>query len=103
LPAFKEIRCAQADAKICMLSGTSLFLLSAVSTDPEFQDATAVPDGFTGQALPITKPTPSQTGGIIYLKLRDDPSTVQSATVPLLRGAAASAATTHARPDSNNR
>jgi hypothetical protein len=103
LPAFKEIRCAQADAKVCMLTGASLFLLSAVSTDPDFQAATAVPDGFTGQALPIAKPTTNQTGSTIYLKLRDDPSTVQSAMVPLLRGAGASAANTHARTEPNNR
>jgi len=88
LPALKEIRCPLATAKNCILSGSDLFLVSAVSTSPEFNDNAQVPDGFTGTTLEVPRPTAASSTTSLYLKLRDDPSAVQSVSLPVIRGAA---------------
>ena len=79
LPGFKELRCARALAKPCTLSGTNLFLAASVAATPDFDNSTDVPPEFTGTQLSVTHPT----GGILYLKLRDDPATVQTLTLPI--------------------
>jgi hypothetical protein len=62
------------------LSGDKLFLINAVSSDPDFSNSVTVPDGFVEAVLRI----PSPKGTTLYLKLRDDPSKVVTATVPML-------------------
>ena len=64
----------------CTLSGDKLFLLDAVSVDPDFSNSVAVPDGFVEASLTIPVPK----GKALYLKLRDDPSTVDTAEVPIV-------------------
>jgi len=86
LPVLKQVVCPLASAKPCLLTGTNLFLLSTISADSDFDDTTPVPDGFTGQALPISRPT----GNNVYFKLRDDPAVVQTASVPVVRESARS-------------
>jgi len=66
--------------KKCTLSGDKLFLIDAVSADPDFTIAVAVPDGFVDGTLTI----PAPKGKTLYLKLRDDPATVDTAVVPVL-------------------
>ncbi|HKW18834.1 MAG TPA: hypothetical protein VJO35_15100 [Terriglobales bacterium] len=66
-----------AEAK-CMLSGDKLFLLDAVSADPDFASSVTVPDGFVQAGLSI----PAPKGNTLYFKLRDDPATVNTAVVP---------------------
>lgn len=89
LPALKEIRCPVATAKNCVLTGSGLFLLSAVSSNPDFDEDAQVPDGFTGTSLEVPRPSAtSATMPSLYLKLRDDPAAVQSVSLPLIRGAA---------------
>jgi hypothetical protein len=80
IPALKEFRCPSADPKTCFVWGANLFLLTAVAGNPDFDPFTEVPDGFTGQALAITR----SGGGTLYLKLRDDPLVVQTATLPVV-------------------
>lgn len=72
--SFKE------EEKDCTLTGDKLFLLDAVSADPDFASAVAVPDGFVNQALAL----PPLQNHTLYFKLRDDPATVDTATLPLL-------------------
>jgi hypothetical protein len=79
LPELKELRCSRATSKPCTLNGTNLFLVSAVASNPEFNDAAEVPQGFTGNTLN----TPHPVSGTFYMKLRDDPSTVQTVTMPI--------------------
>jgi hypothetical protein len=79
MPGFKELRCPRALAKPCTLSGTNLFLAASVASTPDFYNSTDVPPEFTGTQLSVTHPT----GGILYLKLRDDPTTVQTLTLPI--------------------
>lgn len=64
----------------CTLSGDRLFLLDAVSADPDFSSSVTVPDGFVEASLAI----PAPKGKALYIKLRDDPATVDTAIVPIL-------------------
>jgi hypothetical protein len=64
----------------CTLTGDKLFLINAVSADPDFTSAVTVPDGFVEAALTI----PAPKGKMLYLKLRDDPATIDTAIVPIL-------------------
>jgi hypothetical protein len=79
LPGFKELRCPRATAKPCTLMGSNLFLASTIGSTADFSNATDVPADFTGTQLVV--PHPAQ--GVLYLKLRDDPGTVQSFTLPV--------------------
>jgi hypothetical protein len=72
LPLLKELKCPATPELACKLSGSSLFLIDSLSSDPQFGQAVKVPDGFLGSALPVPHPKSGQ----LYLKLRDDPSVV---------------------------
>jgi hypothetical protein len=80
IPVLEGIRCARGAEKQCTLNGDKLFLIDAVASDPDFDNSVTVPDGFVQAALTIPQPK----GKILYLKLRDDPSTVVTANVPIL-------------------
>ncbi len=98
IPALKGVYCAGAPdkdsapqkvqstengpalAEECTLSGDKLFLIDAVSVEPDFAAAVNVPDGFVGLELPIPRPK----GSTIYIKLRDDPGAVSTADLPML-------------------
>jgi hypothetical protein len=66
--------------KKCTLSGDKLFLIDAVSADPDFSNAIRVADGFMGTNLTIPPPKENT----LYIKLRDDPATVSTAILPIL-------------------
>jgi hypothetical protein len=76
IPKLKAVRCASASEKQCTLSGDKLFLIDAVSTDPDFANAVTVPDGFVEATLTI----PSPKGKTLYIKLRDDPASIDTLT-----------------------
>ena len=80
IPVLEGIRCARSAEKQCTLNGDKLFLIDAVSSDPDFGNSVTVPDGFVQAALTIPQPK----GKTLYLKLRDDPTTVVTANVPIL-------------------
>jgi hypothetical protein len=88
LPGFKELHCPHAAAKPCTLTGTNLFLATAIAATPEFDNATDVPPDFTDTELSVPHPA----DGVLYLKLRDDPGTVQTLSLPVLPIAALAAA-----------
>jgi hypothetical protein len=95
LPDFKDLRCPRALSKPCVLSGDDLFLADSFSSTADFSNAVDVPAQFTGTELPV----PHAANGLLYLKLRDDPATVQTLTLPVMPLAApssANAATPHA-------
>jgi hypothetical protein len=79
LPVLKEIRCSASPDKACQLSGSNLYLIDSVASDPQFTHSAPVPTGFLDATLSV--PHPSETG--LYLKLRDDPSAVSTATLPV--------------------
>jgi hypothetical protein len=79
LPAFKELRCPRASAKPCALSGTNLFLATSIAANADFDNATDVPPDFTGTRISVPHPV----NDVLYLKLRDDPATVQTLILPV--------------------
>lgn len=80
VPTFKELHCTHQAAKTCTLAGTSLFLASSISSTAEFDNGVDIPADFTGSQLTVPRPL----NGTFYVKLRDDPATVQ--TVNLATG-----------------
>ncbi|MDR3776226.1 MAG: hypothetical protein P4K97_04985 [Terracidiphilus sp.] len=79
LPGFKDLHCPHAVTKTCTLTGTNLFLVAAIGASADFSNATDVPPDFTGTQLSVPHPA----NGALYLKLRDDPATVQTLTLPV--------------------
>ena len=63
-----------------MLTGTNLYLIDSVASDAEFTHNQPVPLGAAGSTLPVPRPN----GTLLYMKLRDDPSTVDTVVLPVL-------------------
>jgi hypothetical protein len=80
IPTLREVRCPDAPEQQCVLSGSNLFLLNSVASGPEFKDAASVPTGYADTVLNVPRPN----GTLLYLKLRDDPSTVDTVALPVL-------------------
>jgi hypothetical protein len=80
IPSLKQIRCPESPDKQCKLSGTNLFLIDSVASDPQFTHTVPVPVGFVDLTLSVPRPN----GTLLYIKLRDDPSTVNTLILPVL-------------------
>ena len=80
IPALREVRCPDAADQPCVLGGSNLFLLDSVASDPEFKTVVSVPSGYSDDTLSVPRPS----GTLLYVKLRDDPSTVDTVTLPVL-------------------
>jgi hypothetical protein len=79
LPVLKEIRCSASLDKPCRLTGTNLYLIDSVASDPQFIHTAPVSTDFLDATLGV--PHPGESG--LYLRLRDDPSAVSSTTLPV--------------------
>jgi hypothetical protein len=79
LPTLEGLRCPASTEQQCTLSGSGLYLLDSISTDPQFQQSMPVPDGFAGSTLNVPHPS----GKDLYVKLRDDRSTVNKLELPV--------------------
>lgn len=77
LPVLESLKCPSGSGEQCRLSGSNLFLVDSVSSDPQFSNPVQVPDGFPGYVLPV----PHSPSGALYVKLRDDPSVVNQVTL----------------------
>ena len=80
LPALKEVRCPDSPDKQCTLTGSNLFLISSVGSDPEFKHSVPVPEGFADSTLSVPHPDNS----LLYIKLRDDSSSANPVALPIL-------------------
>jgi hypothetical protein len=80
VPQLKEVRCPDSPDKQCDLIGTNLFLIDSVASDPQFTHDAPVPLGFVDSSLPVPRPN----GTLLYMKLRDDPSAVNTVVLPVL-------------------
>jgi hypothetical protein len=87
LPTLKDLHCPSDQTQPCVVTGSSLYLVDSIATDPDFTTPTTVPEGFIGNSLSL--PRPAKTG--FYLKLRDDPAAANSVTLPILPQQALSA------------
>jgi hypothetical protein len=80
IPTLKEVRCTDSPDKPCTLVGQDLFLLDSVASDPQFVNNVPVPGSFVETSLSVPRPN----GTLLYIKLRDDPSVVNKAALPVL-------------------
>ena len=88
LPSLKDLHCPADTAGSCTLTGANLYLVESIATDADFTTPTDVPEGFVGTSLSL--PRPAKTG--FYLRLRDDPTAVNTVVMPILPLQAAAAA-----------
>jgi hypothetical protein len=79
LPTLSQLRCPADTTQPCTITGFNLFLLQAISVNPDFSNPVPVPDGYTGTSLNMPHPA----AATIFFKLRDDPSSIDSAVLPV--------------------
>ena len=94
IPIIKDVHCTAMPNRQCTITGEKLFLIESVSTNADFTDAAAVPEGFVEQTLVV----PAARGHALYLKLRDDPNAVDTMTWSSPQPAATPATTPPAAP-----
>jgi hypothetical protein len=94
IPGFKELRCTRAASKPCLLSGTDLFLATSFSSTETFDNPVSVPSEFTGTELVVPHPVK----GILYFKLRDDPASQETLTLPVTLIASPTSPAVSAKP-----
>jgi hypothetical protein len=87
LPTFTDLRCPSDTTQPCTLTGSGLYLVDSIATDDAFTAPTTVPEGFIGTTLSL--PRPAKTG--FFLRLRDDPTSANLVTLPILPQPAISA------------
>ena len=80
IPSLQEVRCPDDPGKQCTLSGSNLFLLDSVASDAQFKNVVPVPPGYVDSTLSVPRPI----GTLLYVKLRDDPTTVDTVALPVL-------------------
>jgi hypothetical protein len=80
LPVLKDVSCPGSPDRQCILTGTNLFLIGSVSSDPEFKHSVPVPEGFADSTLSVPRPDNS----LLYIKLRDDSASVKPAALPTM-------------------
>jgi len=93
LPSLKDLQCPQDPEAPCTLTGSSLYLVDSIDVDPAFPHPVSVPEGFVGTAIVL--PRPGKSG--FYMKLRDDPNTANTVTMPITTQKAQPASTAAAR------
>ena len=92
LPTLTDLHCTADASAACTLTGSSLYLVDAVGTDPSLKDPTTVPAGFVGTTLDVPRPASLPTpltaahaaNTTLYVRLRDDPQSANSVTLPVL-------------------
>jgi hypothetical protein len=99
VPYLTDVRCTPAPDKQCTLTGTNLFLIDSVAANADFSDGVSVPLGITTASVTVPRPT----GAVLYIKLRDDPNVVSTATLPAIaKSATTSAERPLKSPEANN-
>ncbi len=79
IPGFRELRCPRSTTKPCTLTGSNLFLAQTIGATQDLSSGVEVPPDFTGGQLTVPHPV----NGQLFVKLRDDPATVQTLTLPV--------------------
>jgi len=82
VPDLTGVRCSFQPDEPCKLAGTNLYLIDSVASDPSFKGSTVatVPPDFTGSSVPVPRPS----GTLLFLKLRDNPGSVDTVSLPVL-------------------
>ncbi|HVT95111.1 MAG TPA: hypothetical protein VHD76_19825 [Bryobacteraceae bacterium] len=77
MPVLESLTCPEDVTEQCVLHGTHLFLLDSIASDPQFIHAVQIPEGFVDSTLNV----PRLTEPVLYIKLRDNPAVVNTATI----------------------
>ncbi|HZL69685.1 MAG TPA: hypothetical protein VFC29_20420 [Candidatus Limnocylindrales bacterium] len=80
VPTLKEVRCPDSPDRQCTLSGSNLYLIDSIASDPQFKISMSVPEGFADPTISVPRPN----GTLLYIRLRDDPLVVNKAALPVL-------------------
>jgi hypothetical protein len=80
VPHLKEVRCPDDPEKQCTLSGDLFYLIDSIASNRDFKIAAPIPSGFADTTITVPRPF----GTILYVKLRDDPTTINTAALPVL-------------------
>ncbi len=78
-PGITAIHCSTLGAPTCTVDGNNFYLVQSFSGDKEFTDPTDVPIGFFQDSFNVPTPTDGTT---LYVKLRDDPNSTATLTLP---------------------
>lgn len=78
VPVLTDVHCTSGSDSQCVLIGSNLFLIDSIATKEDFSDGVSVALGITTTTVPVPHPTEA----LLYLKLRDDPNVVSTATLP---------------------
>lgn len=78
-PSLSKVQCPDDPTLQCTLNGSNLFLLDSVASDPQFKNMVPVPPGYVDGTLSVPRPI----GTLLYIKLRDDPATVNAVALPV--------------------
>ncbi len=124
LPSFSSnsaLKCPRSATKPCQLSGTNLFLVTAVSANPDMSNPVDVPSEFAGNSITVPntlKAAPRDSGreqthetgreagrdsgrelvATLYFRLRDDPQTIQTLSLPVIGGSTSTTPTAGVPP-----
>lgn len=86
----RDLRCQRSANKPCLLTGSNLFLITQVAGASDMTNAVDVPPDFTGSTVTVPNVIRTNGGsgvngssGTLYVRLRDDPSTVQTLSLPI--------------------
>ncbi len=83
LPTFTTLVCPADPAADCTLNGSALYLVDTLSLDKDCTTPIKVPEGFVETSLAVPHPAASTQPVVLYLHLRDDPTTAQQVTLPI--------------------
>jgi len=78
-PSLTKVQCPDDPTQQCALNGSNLFLLDSIASDPQFKNMVPVPLGYVDGTLSVPRPV----GTLLYIKLRDDPATVDTVALPV--------------------
>lgn len=78
VPSLTKVHCSSSSDKECTLTGNKLFLIDSIAADEQFKNSVSVPMGLRDSTIAVPRPTQ----GLLYIKLRDNPSVVNVATLP---------------------
>jgi hypothetical protein len=79
LPSITRIVCPEDPTQPCLLQGSDLFLISALSSDEKFASPVVVSEGFAAAQLAVPRPN----GTLLFVKLRDAPDAVNRLLAPV--------------------
>jgi hypothetical protein len=80
VPSFRDLRCPRSQAKACTLAGANLFLAQSISSTQDMANPVDIPGDYTAGQVNVPHPV----NGSLYIKLRDDPGTVQTLVLPVI-------------------